>query len=178
MYLDKISEVVENINKSHVKKIGDMIINCHMAGGKIVLAGNGGSSSIASHMAQDLIKCNKIPAICLTDNIPSVTAYSNDIDYNLALLEIAKVLYDENDLLILFSTSGNSKNIINLVNSYLGENIVAVLGNEGGDLRNSNAGIEYIITEGFDPRSNEDVFSIVCHAVIEYITQKQGGTIP
>ena len=79
---------------------------------KMMLAGNGASASIASHAATDFTKQAKVKSICFTD--PSlVTAYGNDFGYEFWVAEAIKSYYQPNDVVILISSSGTSKNIVN-----------------------------------------------------------------
>ena len=79
---------------------------------KVIIAGNGGSASIAAHTAVDLTKISKIRSI--TFNEPNlITCFANDYGYENWVLKALNFYADENDLVILISSSGKSKNIIN-----------------------------------------------------------------
>lgn len=81
---------------------------------KIIVIGNGGSASIASHAATDLMKnCNK-KAICFSD-YSLLTCFSNDYGYENAYSEMLKLMGEEGDILIAISSSGSSDNILNAV---------------------------------------------------------------
>lgn len=80
--------------------------------GKVILFGNGGSASIASHVATDFIKNAKIKAVCL--NEPSyLTCLANDFGYEKWIAKSIEFYCDKKDLVILISSSGNSLNMIN-----------------------------------------------------------------
>ena len=90
-------------------------------GGKIMICGNGGSAADSDHLAAEFIvrlkpKINRepIPAISLTLNTAAMSACSNDYNFNDVFLRSFKALYKKNDILLLFSTSGKSKNVINV----------------------------------------------------------------
>jgi len=90
------------------------------AGGKIILAGNGGSLSDAQHLCAEFVsKINldrpPISAICLGLNASTITAISNDYSYGLSLAREFIALYRPEDTLLVFSTSGESDNILELV---------------------------------------------------------------
>jgi D-sedoheptulose 7-phosphate isomerase len=79
---------------------------------KIVIAGNGGSAAIASHFSVDMVKVGKIR--CTNFNEPSlITCFSNDYGYENWLQKAIEVFTDNSDLVILISSRGESKNIIN-----------------------------------------------------------------
>ena len=109
MYFKELSETLKSIDKIKLQNLKDNIKNCS---GTIYIIGNGGSSSIASHACNDILKSFKKKAFNLTDNVATFSAYSNDISYEDALKEILKDILKSDDLLICLSTSGKSKNIL------------------------------------------------------------------
>ena len=85
--------------------------------GKIIFCGNGGSASDSLHLTAELVgrfKKNRkaLPAISLNSEISSITAIANDFGYENIFKRQFQALAKKNDLLIAFSTSGRSKNII------------------------------------------------------------------
>ena len=78
---------------------------------KIYLIGNGGSASIASHVSVDFTKIAKIPAVTF-NNSNVITCFANDYGYENWVKESIKFYCKKNDLIILISSSGTSKNII------------------------------------------------------------------
>ena len=79
---------------------------------KIIIFGNGGSSAIASHVAVDLIKNTKIKTVPVTD--PSlITCFSNDFKQENWMKKAIEYYFDKGDLVIIISSSGMSKNIVN-----------------------------------------------------------------
>lgn len=95
-----------------ISKIIDLIITQNSKGNKIIFVGNGGSASISSHMATDLLKNAKIPAITFND--PSlITCLSNDLGYEYVFQKPIEMLAKKGDILFSISSSGMSKNILN-----------------------------------------------------------------
>jgi D-sedoheptulose 7-phosphate isomerase len=82
--------------------------------GKVYVIGNGGSSGIASHFANDLLKTLKIPALTLTDS-NYLTCFANDFGYEYVFSQPLETLGQKEDLLVAISSSGKSQNIINAV---------------------------------------------------------------
>lgn len=81
--------------------------------GKIILLGNGGSSSISGHIAIDFLKANKIRAISMNDH-NLITCFANDFGFENWMQKSLEAYTDyKEDLVILISSSGNSKNLIN-----------------------------------------------------------------
>ena len=105
---------------NHVKKIDTGLLEAcaqkvdatHRAGGKIILAGNGGSAAMASHVAVDFTKAAGRRAVNFNEaNL--ITCFANDYGYENWLSEAVKAYADPADLVILISSSGQSPNIIN-----------------------------------------------------------------
>lgn len=91
-----------------------MILFCKKRKKKVIIFGNGGSSAIASHFSLDLTNVTKIRCINFSD--PSlITCFSNDYGFDNWICKALELYADDNDLLILISSSGMSKNMINAV---------------------------------------------------------------
>ena len=148
----------------------------------IFTAGNGGSATTADHFAADLSLTNKrigyqIPAICLNSHLGLNSALSNDISYEFALSEQLKNFASGKHLLIVFSASGNSKNLLNLLNTAteMGIESWAFLGFNGGQI----ARMSEVHTLTFvDPLHNygvaENAHLLACHYVIEQTNSSLG----
>jgi len=82
-----------------------------LGGGKLMLAGNGASASIASHLATDFAKQGKVRAMAFNDaNL--ITALSNDCGFENWIAKAVEIYMHPSDLLILISSSGKSENVI------------------------------------------------------------------
>ena len=96
------------------------LINTFENGGKVLLAGNGGSAADAQHIAAEFMgrlnfDRDPLPAISLTANTSNLTCIANDYGYDYIFSRQAKALVKSNDSIIVYSTSGKSPNIIKLV---------------------------------------------------------------
>jgi phosphoheptose isomerase len=103
-----------------IVKAAMSIINSFNNGGKVLLIGNGGSASDASHMAGELIgrfqrERSPLPAIALTTDNSVITGIANDFGYDKIFARQCLGLVSPGDVLIAISTSGNSKNILKAV---------------------------------------------------------------
>ena len=76
------------------------------------IVGNGGSASIASHVSVDFIKVAKVKSLTF-NNSNLITCFANDYKYENWVAEAIKAYCDNKDLIILISSSGTSKNIVN-----------------------------------------------------------------
>lgn len=110
-------------------------------GGKIFLCGNGGSASDAQHLAAEFLirldpKRNRfpIPAISLATDTSTITACGNDFSFDDIFSRNLEALATKKDILIVLSTSGNSKNILKVLNKSKKKNIFSIgfFGNNGG----------------------------------------------
>ena len=137
-YFDDFSELVKP-EIEIVEKLGavvDLFKEVHSSGNKILIFGNGGSAAIASHFSVDLTKNAKIR--CLNFNEADlITCFSNDYGYKHWVEKAVEFYGDENDLLIVISSSGNSENMIKGVNAARRGNFKAVITFSGFSNENS-----------------------------------------
>lgn len=113
------------------------------SGGKILLAGNGGSASTASHITNDFIghmtnwKRRSYPAIALTADISVLTALTNDFGYDHVFSRQIEGLGNKGDIFWGLSTSGNSKNILLAIEECKRKGITTVgfTGKNGGRMK-------------------------------------------
>ncbi|AJM91271.1 D-sedoheptulose-7-phosphate isomerase [Nitrosopumilus piranensis] len=137
-FLDEQKICVSNITKNS-KDLEDLIrllIKARNNGKKIFTMGNGGSGSTASHFVSDLLKTaiikdkKRFQAFSLTDNIPVILAWSNDVSYDRIFIEQLKNTVSNGDVVIAFSGSGNSKNLISAL-KFCKKNHVKCIGFSG-----------------------------------------------
>ncbi|MFH8224332.1 SIS domain-containing protein [Streptomyces sp. NPDC018057] len=111
-------------------------------GSTVYLAGNGGSASAASHLAQDLLKgaydgSRPLRSVALTDNLSMLTAYANDCGYDRVFVEPLAHLAAPADRLLVISCSGTSPNAVAAAEwaREAGMRVIAVTAGDGGRLR-------------------------------------------
>lgn len=97
--------------------VTEVVIQTLVSGGKILLAGNGGSAADAQHMAAEYVgrfayDRKALPAIALTTDSSILTAVSNDYGYDQVFARQVAALGNRGDLLMVYSTSGSSPNIL------------------------------------------------------------------
>jgi D-sedoheptulose 7-phosphate isomerase len=96
----------------------EKLLDARSSDSLVITMGNGGSASTASHFTADLLKTaiikdqKRFRALCLTDNIPVMTAWSNDTSYDEIFKEQLKNFVKKDDVVVAFSGSGTSKNVI------------------------------------------------------------------
>ena len=106
---------VSNINKDVIRKLSKLYkltINIKKNKKKIIIVGNGGSAAIASHFSVDLTKNAKVRCVNFNES-DLITCFSNDYGYENWVKEALRFYLDNKDLVILISSSGKSKNMIN-----------------------------------------------------------------
>ena len=141
-YKEKSLAALEKISENDVAQLIELLSAAREAGRQIFLCGNGGSAATASHFANDLGKGaswghdKRFRVLALTDNVSWMTALANDTDYSQIFVEQLKNYARPEDVLIAFSGSGNSPNILEVVqwanqNSLL---TVGITGRPGGKL--------------------------------------------
>lgn len=111
-YFKEISEKISQVDITLLDAARKMILKVHSKGGKVILAGNGGSAAIASHVSVDLTKNAGVRAINFNES-DLITCFANDYGYENWVEKAIEFYADSGDLVILISSSGTSKNIIN-----------------------------------------------------------------
>lgn len=124
-----------------ISAIADMIKECSERKGIVWTAGNGGSATTAAHLATDLSKgCyvkkgRQYPSICLNESLGTSTAWANDFSYESSLSRMLRSVARDSDMVICISGSGNSSNILTLVEEAKSLNITfAYLTGMGGGM--------------------------------------------
>ena len=149
-YLKKLSNECAILRKSVIERLGQSILDMAAvisgvigSGGKILIAGNGGSAADASHFAGEMIvrlqaKRNRqaLPAIALCVDPAVLTAAANDFGFENIFSRQVEGLGQKGDMLFVISTSGNSTNLIRAVRTARSKKILTagLLGGKGGRL--------------------------------------------
>lgn len=125
-----------------LKKAGNMLLQCLLGGGKILICGNGGSAGDAQHFAAEIVgrfekERRAYPAVALSTDTSILTAVGNDYGYHAVFSRQVEGLGQPGDVLVGISTSGQSKNVIRAVKcaSSMGLKTVGLLGKDGGVLK-------------------------------------------
>lgn len=111
-YFKFIDDGVRSIEYLDLISISKIITKTTKNDGTIFIVGNGGSAAIASHAAIDFTKATNIPATTFNES-SLLTCFSNDYGYEYWVEKALEFYAKKNDMVILISSSGESKNIIN-----------------------------------------------------------------
>ncbi len=144
-YLSQVQATVASLAAEPVDAVVKILLEAAHTNHKVFIFGNGGSASTASHMACDLSKntmvagAPRFKVIALTDNLPLITAWSNDTAYEHVFAEQLRPLVDAGDVVIGISCSGNSANVINAMKLARQANAktIAFTGDKGGRLQDT-----------------------------------------
>lgn len=144
-----IEEQIQNLEQLRfgdyalkVEQISNEIVNSIKKGGKLLIAGNGGSAADAQHFAAEIVgrfvqERKGYPAIALTTDTSILTAIGNDYGYDMIFSRQIEALGNNGDVFIGISTSGNSVNIIKAIEvaKSKGLKIIGLTGKDGGKMK-------------------------------------------
>ncbi len=159
-----------------IVKIVNSIADALGRGGKLLVFGNGGSSSDAQHMAGELVgrfelERGALPAIALTTDSSVITSISNDYGFNEIFSRQIEALGAPEDIALGISTSGNSENVLAGIRKAKNMKLTTIgfSGGEGGEL-SKMADLCFIAPSSSTPRIQEahiTVIHIICKLVEE-----------
>ena len=141
-YVNQKNNLLQNINFIELDKIINLLKKCFKNNNTVYTCGNGGSSTLADHFACDFIKQSnnktnlQVKSISLTSNFSLISAIANDINYDQIFSFQIEKLCKKNDVLFLFSVSGNSPNLIEAIKKAkkIGVKTISFTGFNGGKL--------------------------------------------
>ena len=177
-YIDRLMNSISFVSDKTLSIYLELLVEAFNRRAQIFIVGNGGSAATASHFATDLNKIKNSNglvgrAISLCDNSSLITAYANDISFDLIFKEQLKNLANSKDILIAISASGKSKNIIEAINYAKKNDIysVALVGFDSGDMGICDLVIHTESKVG-DYGPTEDAHSIICHYLAENLSSR------
>lgn len=174
-YATQLVEVINNYDWKNLSPLANEFERCWVGEHQVFLCGNGGSAGNAIHLANDYLygiakrSGGGMRVHALTANPAILTCLANDVGYESIFSEQLAVLGKENDLLVCFSGSGNSKNIINALNQAkkMGIKSCAVLGFTGGSAKFlADIPIHFPVN---DMQMAEDMQLILGHMLMQYL---------
>ena len=160
--------------EADIKKACETAVATLKAGGKILLCGNGGSAADAQHIAAELTGRYKtergaLAGIALTTDTSALTAIGNDYGYEFVFSRQLEALGREGDLLIAISTSGNSGNVVKVLElaRKIGIKTIGLSGRTGGAM-NELCELNLVVPSNDTPRIQEMhimIGHIICQAI-------------
>ena len=181
-YFEKLTNTIQNIDIKEIEDCAQALLRAYENGNNIFICGNGGSASTASHFACDINKGvsygldKRFKIIPLTDSLSTITAYTNDVGYDIIFVEQLKNFFNKGDVLIGISGSGNSQNVINAieyVNKHGGVSI-GWTGFSGGKLKEIST---YSVNANInDMQISEDMHMIFTHLMMKVLRKSLTGS--
>lgn len=176
-FINEQLSCLENMSKQIdvIEKIIQILIAARDNGNKVFTMGNGGSASTASHFVSDLLKTaitknnKRFSAISLVDNMPVMLAWANDISYDDIFVEQLKNFLSKEDIIIGFSGSGKSKNVVKAMDygKKNGAFCIGITGMSGGDFPKI-CDLSLIVPSN-DMLAIESIHVMLCHCVVSAI---------
>ncbi|HBJ84850.1 MAG TPA: phosphoheptose isomerase [Verrucomicrobiales bacterium] len=175
-YAQKLARFVSCMDWSSVEQLAAMVEGCRKQRKQVFLCGNGGSAANALHIANDFtaamfkgtreaIRANALPA-----NVGVLTCIGNDLSYEKIFSQQLRVLAEPGDLLIVLSGSGNSPNILSVLEEARAQGVrsVAILGFDGGKaLAMADHVVHFALA---DMQIVEDLQIVVGHMIMRHIS--------
>jgi len=180
-YLASLQSKLGGLNAQTLAQIVERLEEARSSGSQVLVIGNGGSASTASHFACDLGK-NAIPGdhgrfriLSLTDSNAGLTAYANDVDYSQVFAEQMKNLLREGDIVVAISASGNSPNIVEGIRyaKARGACVVGLSGFDGGVLAQESDLSVNVPARTYE--QIEDAHHIILHIIVTWFKQKSNA---
>ena len=176
-YLGQLHAALETIDLTKVEQAIQWLGAARDEGQQVFVCGNGGSAATASHFAADMVKGasygrpERFRIMALTDPLPTITAYANDVSYECVFAEQLKNFVRPGDLAIAISGSGNSLNVLKAIEyaNSIGCRTIALTGQDGGKL-GSLAQLNIQVREPHMGRI-EDAHMAICHMIAYYFME-------
>jgi D-sedoheptulose 7-phosphate isomerase len=164
----------DNVLLNNIEKATNSIINAYRNNKKVLLCGNGGSAADAQHVAAEFsgrfyFDRQPLPAEALHVNTSFLTAVGNDYSFDIVYSRMIEASGNEGDILIAFSTSGNSPNIINAIETAKSKGMIVIgfTGATGGKMKDL---CDYLLNvpSTDTPRIQESHIT-VAHIICEFV---------
>lgn len=180
-YITKLKSSIDVVSLNKVERIADILFETYKNNRHVYVMGNGGSAATAAHMVCDLSKGTIWPVapaekrfrvVGLADNVPLMTAWTNDIEYSQVFREQLLDIVEQGDAVIGISASGNSINVIKAVEyaNSCGAITIGLTGMGGGRLK--EVAQECIVVDSDSMERVEDIHHILAHIIKTYLNIK------
>ena len=177
-YLETVGGILKNLPLPRIEQIMELIYKTYLNDSFIFLLGNGGSAATASHLACDLGKGTVAPGrkrmkvMSLTDNLPLITAWANDTQYEDIFAEQLAHFVSSGDLVIGISGSGKSKNVLNALKLARESKAltVGITGFDGGEMKDL---VDHcLIVPSNNMQQIEDCHLIITHLIFSLLRDR------
>jgi D-sedoheptulose 7-phosphate isomerase len=163
---------------SDISHVIEVIKDVYRKGGTLLIAGNGGSAGDAQHFAAEITCQYKEtrkgrPAIALHTDTSALTAWGNDKSFDLFFERQVEALGKAGDVLVVISTSGNSKNLLHACTKAreMGITTIGLLGRDGGKLKAEGLCDHSIVVPSHDTPHIQESHIMLIHIMCEALDQ-------
>jgi D-sedoheptulose 7-phosphate isomerase len=178
-YLATLNEVLGELPADTLNDMEADLRDAQRTGKRVFLLGNGGSAATASHLVCDFGKSlslagrPRMKALALTDSTPLITAYGNDISYDVIFAEQLANFVEPGDVVIAISASGNSPNVLKAVElaNAAGANTIGWTGFQGGKLKPLCR--RCVVVNSDDMQQIEDAHLVIGHAIFQALRDQE-----
>jgi D-sedoheptulose 7-phosphate isomerase len=178
-YFDYLATVLRSVDSNEVDALGAFLLDARERNATVFVAGNGGSASTATTMANDLGSDvmrktgtdRPLRMLALTDNASVLTAVANDTGYENIFLYQLRIHYRPGDVLLVISASGNSSNVVQAAEwvHAQGGQVAGLLGFAGGKLKSMCDVTLHFKTEPGEYGPVEDAHLVVNHVLAHWL---------
>lgn len=156
-----------------------LVADAMLAGRSLFTCGNGGSATDAIHLAEEMVGRYRatrrpFPAVCLNTDVGAITCIANDFGYEQVFARQLEALARPGDLLVIFSTSGGSPNMLAALRAAraLSVTSIAMLGKGGGPAR--DLADHALVVASENSARIQEVHTLLLHAICEELEQRVG----
>ena len=174
-YQKSLTSTLQSADNKMVEQLISQIVKVVKTNKRMFICGNGGSSSTSDHFAVDLgtgslIRNSGVRAFSLTSNSSVITAIGNDVNFDSVFAKQIELYGESGDLLLVISASGNSTNLIEVIQTAKKKSIfvAALVGFDGGK-------IQKLVDLSIHTKSDLNEYGIVEDAhlsIAHYITER------
>ena len=182
-YSQRLQSLLKESDWSNVSVLAEALLDCWKNGRQVFLCGNGGSAGNANHLANDFLygisksKGNALRVTALSANGSVMTCLANDEGYEHIFSHQLAVLGQKGDILIALSGSGNSPNIIKVLEEANEMEVIsfAILGFTGGKAKELASTAIHFPVE--DMQLSEDLQIIMGHMLMQWLYKNKGKVV-
>jgi D-sedoheptulose 7-phosphate isomerase len=182
-YLNTLKSLLDAVDEKQVEQVVNLLHECYLKNGRLVMCGNGGSGSTSSHLVCDFQKNiyldggKPFEVVALTDSPALIMAWGNDTNFENIFAGQARTWLRKEDVLIAISGSGNSPNVLRAVEvaHEVGAISIGFCGYGGGKLAEL-AQIPVVIRKR-NMQQVEDLHMILGHVVFSALRDRIKGTL-
>ena len=181
-YFGYLNQVLNSIDLASIDMLMAEFEDARAKGSTIFVAGNGGSATTATTMANDIgfdiLKKTgtdrPFRVFALTDNSSVITAISNDVGYENVFINQLKIHFRPGDKLLAISASGNSSNVVSAAEwvKQQGGNVIGFLGFKGGRLKEISDVVLHVVSEAGEYGPVEDAHLVLNHIMAHWFQCK------